>query len=110
MASTIDGIKTDKYALIEAANFLATDTTIKKRDLDAAQVVADKLKALPGTKDDPDSLAAMAAVSAGRGNYADAAEVQYDAWMAAAPAAKPAFKRSLDTYEAKAKDPKAATK
>jgi thiol-disulfide isomerase/thioredoxin len=110
LTSTIDGIKTDKYALIEAANYLATDANIKKRDLDAAQVVADKLKALPGTKDDPEVLAAMAAVSAGRGNFAAAAEMQYDAWMAAAPAAKPAAKRALDSYEAKAKDPKATAK
>ena len=78
--------------------------------LGAAQVVADKLKALPGTKDDPDVLAAMAAVSAGRGNFAAAAEMQYDAWMAAAPAAKPAVKRALESYEAKAKDPKATAK
>jgi hypothetical protein len=52
----------------------------------------------------------MAAVSAGRGNYAAAAEMQYDAWMAAVPAAKPAVKRALDSYEAKAKDPKATAK
>lgn len=110
LTSTIAGIKTDKYALIEAANYLATDANIKKRDLDAAQVVADMLKAMPGTQDDPEVLTAMAAVSAGRGNFAAAAEMQYDAWMAAVPAAKPAAKRALDSYESKAKDPKATAK
>jgi hypothetical protein len=52
----------------------------------------------------------MAAVSAARGDFAAAAEIQYDAWMTAAPASKPAFKRALDVYEGQAKVAKPAGK
>ena len=99
----IDGLAKDKFAMIEAANYLATDTGIQKRDLDSAQYAADKLKALPGAKDDPEALAAMASVSAARGDFAAAAEMQYDAWMGASPASKPALKKDLETYERKSK-------
>jgi len=63
----------------------------------------DKLKAVPSSKDDPEALSAMAAVSAARGDFSAAAEIQYDAWMSATPASKPAFKRALDVYEGQAK-------
>jgi len=106
----IDRVATDKYALMECANYLATDTGGQKRDLDAAQYAVDKLKAVSGAKDDPEALAAMATVSAARGDYAAAAEIQYDAWMSAVPASKPAFKRALDVYEGQAKVAKPAGK
>ena len=101
--ATIDGVKNDRYALIEASTYLATDPGIKKRDLAAAKYAAEKLKAMSGSSQDPDSLAALAAVAAAGGDYAGAAEMQYDAWMSAAPSAKPAFKRTLETYEGKSK-------
>ena len=106
----IDGLASDKYAMIEAATYLATDTGIQKRDLDSAQYASDKLKAIGGSKDDPDALAAMATVSAARGNFAAAAELQYDAWMGASPASKPAFKKDLDLYEGKSKGSSATAK
>ena len=106
----IDGLASDKYAMIEAATYLATDTGIQKRDLDSAQYASDKLKAIGGSKDDPDALAAMATVSAARGNFAAAAELQYDAWMGASPASKPAFKKDLDRYEGKSKGSSATAK
>lgn len=108
--SLIDRVSTDKYALMECANYLATDTGGQKRDLDAAQYAVDKLKSVSGAKDDPEALSAMAAVSAARGDFAAAAEIQYDAWMTAAPASKPAFKRALDVYEGQAKVAKPAGK
>jgi len=103
ITATIDGVKDDRYALIEAATYLASDPSLKKRDLDAAKYAAGKLKAMSGAMQDPDTLAALAAVSAASGDYADAAEMQYDAWMSAAPTAKPAFKRALEVYETKSK-------
>lgn len=102
----IDQVGSDKFALVEATNYLATDTTIQKRDLDAAQYAADKLKAAAKGSEDPDVLAAVAAVAAARGDFASAAELQYDAWMAAPPAAKPAFRKALDIYEGKGKSGK----
>ena len=47
---------------------------------------------------------ALATLAAAQGDFAAAAEMQYDAWMAASPAAKPAIKRALDVYESKTKD------
>jgi thiol-disulfide isomerase/thioredoxin len=100
---TIDDLSKDRYSLIEAATYLAADPSIKKRDLDAAKYAAEKLKAISGSSEDPDSLAALAAVAAAGGDYAGAAEMQYDAMMAAVPTAKPAFKRTLEVYESKSK-------
>lgn len=101
--ATIDALKSDRFALIDAATYLATDPGLKKRDLDAAKHAAEKLKAISGSSQDPDSLAALAAVAAANGDYSGAAEMQYDAWMSAVPSAKPAFKRALETYEGKSK-------
>jgi thiol-disulfide isomerase/thioredoxin len=94
----VDKVSKDKYALIEATNYLATATDVKSRDLDAAQYAADKLKSLAGTSD-PQAMSAIAAVAAARGDWATAADMQYDAWMAAPPSVKDGFKKALDTYE-----------
>lgn len=109
--STIDGIKGDRYALMDTAVYLSSDPSLKTPDLDAAKYAATLLKGMSGVKEDPDALAALAAVSAAGGDYSGAAEMQYDAWMAAVPSAKPALKRTLETYESKAKSaPGAAAK
>jgi hypothetical protein len=44
-------------------------------------------------------MSAIAAVAAARGDWAAAADMQYDAWMAAPPSVKDGFKKALDTYE-----------
>ena len=108
--SLIDRVSTDKYALMECANYLATDTSGQKRDLDAAQYAVDKLKSVSGATDDPEALSAMATVAAARGDFAAAAEIQSNACLAASPASKPAFKRTLEIYEGKANAAKPAGK
>jgi hypothetical protein len=62
---TIDDLSKDRYSLIEAATYLAADPSIKKRDLDAAKYAAEKLKAISGSSEDPDSLAALGEVKIG---------------------------------------------
>jgi thiol-disulfide isomerase/thioredoxin len=99
----IDGLKGDRYALIDTATYLASDPSIKDRDLDAARYAGEKLKAVKDSSQDPDVLAALASVAAATGDFAAAAEMQYDAWMAAVPSAKPALKRTLESYESKSK-------
>jgi thiol-disulfide isomerase/thioredoxin len=101
---TADGLSGDRHSLAELVTYLAADPSVKKRDLAAAGYAADKLKAAAGGADDPDSKVALATLAAAQGDFAAAAEMQYDAWMAASPAAKPAIKRALDVYESKTKD------
>ena len=98
-AKLIDMVSKDKFALMAIAEYLATspDLTNNLRDLDAAQLAADKVKAA-ASSDDADALAVVASVAAARGDLNAAYEMQYDAWMAAPPSAKPALKRALDTY------------
>ena len=98
MKAYIAQVKGDRYALYELTQYLATATDVKSRDLDAAQMAADALKAV-ARQDDPSALSAMAAVAAAKGDWGSASDMQYDAWMAAPPASKPAFKKALDTYE-----------
>jgi thiol-disulfide isomerase/thioredoxin len=94
----ISQVKSDRFALNELTQYLATATDVKKRDLEAAQMAADALKAV-ARSDDPVALSAMAAVAAAKGDWAAASDMQYDAWMAAPPTSKPALKKTLDTYE-----------
>lgn len=100
--ATIDRVAKDKYALIAVADYLATSAEVKDRDLEAAQYAADKLRAV-AKADDAEAFATIASVAAARGDMGAAAELQYDAWMAAPPSAKPALKRTLDNYNEKKK-------
>lgn len=95
--SVVDRVSKDKYALMAVADYLATDPDIKERDLEAAKYAADKLKSI-SRAEDSEAFATIASVEAARGDLNAAAEIQYEAWMAAAPSAKPALKRTLDTY------------
>jgi thiol-disulfide isomerase/thioredoxin len=92
----IERLGTDTSSLVFVGEYLATNTEMRTRDLEAAGIVADKLrKVAPG---DADALACIAATQAANGAFEDAADTQYDAWMAATPRTKAAFKRSLDLY------------
>lgn len=102
LLAQLEGMSSDRPDLAEAVRYMASEPSIRKRDLETAQVAADKLKALPGTDDDPDALSAMAALAAAKGDMAAAVDLQYSAWMSAGPAEKPALQRMLETYEKKA--------
>lgn len=99
IAKLLEQVKDDRFALLEATNYLATATDVKARDLDAAKSAADRLMEIAGGSDDPSVMSAVAAVAAARGDWSTAADMQYDAWMAAPPAAKDSFKKALDQYE-----------
>lgn len=92
----IEMVNAEIPALVFVGNYLATSTESKHRDLDAAQLIADKLR--QKAPSDPDALACIAAVQAAKGDFPGAAETQYDAWLAATPMTKAAFKRALDLY------------
>lgn len=102
LLAQVEGMSSDRTDLAEAVRYMASEPSIRKRDLETAQVAADKLKALPGADDDPDALSAMAALAAAKGDMAAAVDLQYSAWMSAGPADKPALQRTLETYEKKA--------
>lgn len=105
----IDANAKDKYALMAIAEYLANSPDLTTRDLDAAQLAADKVKSM-ASDDDSEALAVVAGVAAARGDMGAAAELQYDAWMAAPPSSKPAMKRTLDTYNDAKKKAGAAAK
>lgn len=92
----IERIKDDTSTLVFVGNYLATNTHVKTRDLEAATIVADRLKLKASS--DADALACIASVQAAKGDFAEAMETQFDAWMAAAPSNKAAYKRALDSY------------
>ncbi len=92
----IERMKTDEPVLVSVGEYLATNTEMKHRDLDAAKQVGQILR--DRKSDDPYTMAAIAAIEAATGDVKRAVDTQYDAWMAAPPSAKPAFKRALDIY------------
>jgi peroxiredoxin len=92
----IERVNGDEPTLIYIGNYLATNTEIKKRDLEAATLVADALRKKGATT--ADSLGCIAAIQAANGDFEAAAETQYDAWMSAMPSNKAAHKRALDSY------------
>ena len=94
----IGQVKRDRFALAELARYLATATDVKSRDLDAAQMAADALKAI-APPDDASAMDALAAVAAAKGDWASASDLQYDAYMAAPTASKAEMKKQLETYE-----------
>ena len=101
LRKVIDGCR-ERFELAEVVRYLASDPSIKKRDLAAAAYAADKLKALPGSDDDPDALTARAALAAATGDYPTAVDLQYSAVMSAPPAEKAALQRTLEMFEQKA--------
>lgn len=94
----IERVSSDEPTLIYIGNYLALNTEIKNRDLEAATIVAGLLRKKGATS--ADSLGCIAAAQAANGDFEAAAETQYDAWMTAPPSTKAAFKRSLDNYRA----------
>lgn len=101
LRKVIDGCR-ERFELAEVVRYLASDPSIRKRDLAAAAYAADKLKALPGSDEDPDALSARAALAAASGDYPTAVDLQYSAVMSAPPAEKAALQRALEIFEQKA--------
>jgi thiol-disulfide isomerase/thioredoxin len=95
----------DVVTLAELATFISSSDLVTDRDFDLAQQAAD---AAAKVQPSPDLIALRAEVMYRAGKPADAAEVQYDAWMAADPSAKADYKRVYDTYK-KAATGKAST-
>lgn len=92
----IDRMEGNTAALVFIGGYIATNTEMRTRDLEAAGIVADKLR--KSASGEAEALACIAAIQAASGAFEDAADTQYDAWTAATPRNKAAFKRSLDLY------------
>lgn len=94
----IERISDDEPTLVFIGNYMTTNTDIKYPDMDAAKTVAKLLQDKSSSR--PDTLACIAVIQAATGDFEGAAETQYDAWMAAPPSSKAAYKRALDNYRA----------
>lgn len=92
----IDSLGNDASSLVFVGDYLATNTEGKHRDLEAAKIVAEKLRTIASSN--AAALACIASIEAAAGDFEAATESQYDAWLAASPSNKAAFKRSLDLY------------
>jgi peroxiredoxin len=99
----------DPTTLAELATFITTDTSIADRDLDLAVAAAEAASAAlaRGSAGNPEGLALQAEVLFRAGRVDEAQELQLRAWMAAEPADKNAYKRTLDTYKKAASKAKA---
>lgn len=98
----VDAMSKDRIGLAEAIQYVAADPSVRKHDLETAKYAAGKLKEIGGAMDDPDCLAALAALAAAEGDFKSAAEMQYSAYMAAIPREKDALRAKLQQYEQKA--------
>ena len=87
----------DGQTLGELALAICTDDAIRERDFELAIAAADAAaKASPSGN--ASALRLQAEVRYHAGKYADAKELQYQAWMAADTTDKTEYKRILDTY------------
>jgi len=99
----------DPTTLAELATFITTDTAISDRDFDLAVASAKAASAAlaRGSAGNPEGLALEAEVLFRAGRLDEAQELRLQAWMAAEPSEKNAFKRTLDTYKKAASKAKA---
>ncbi|RLS93627.1 MAG: hypothetical protein DWI12_08645 [Planctomycetota bacterium] len=86
----------DPTTLAELATVIASDDRVTTRDFPLALKAAD---AAAGATPGPAMLALRAEVLYRSGNATEAAELQFQAWMAADPLDKADFKRALDNYK-----------
>jgi thiol-disulfide isomerase/thioredoxin len=88
----------DNVTLTELATMIATDDRIKERDFELALAAAEQVvKNSPSG--DASGLALKALILHHAGRNDEAAEMQYEAWMAADPGDKADYKRVLDAYK-----------
>lgn len=86
----------DAVTLAELATLIVTDSAIAQPDYTLAETAANAaLKAAPS----PASKALLAEVNFKAGDAEKAAALQFEAWMAADPSEKAAFKSVLDQYK-----------
>ncbi len=86
----------DAVTLAELATLIVTDSAIAQPDYTLAETAATAaLKAAPS----PASKALLAEVNFKAGDAEKAAALQFEAWMAADPSEKAAFKSVLDQYK-----------
>jgi tetratricopeptide (TPR) repeat protein len=86
----------DGVTLRELTETILNDSSIGERDYATALACALGLDLGAGSAS---SKALVAEVYARQGDFAKAAEAQYEAWMKADPAEKADFKRLLDSYK-----------
>jgi thiol-disulfide isomerase/thioredoxin len=79
----------------------------EQRDLDVAMAAATAMAQSAGGKS-PEALSTLALVLSARGENAEAAEKQMEAWMMAAPEDKAEYRRTLDRYRAATERAKAS--
>ena len=98
----------DAQTLGELALAISKDDSIKTRDFELAVRMADAAGAV-APKGDAATLALRAEVLACAGKFAEAKELQYEAWMSASSSEKAEYKRLLDNYSKQAAKAKAGT-
>ncbi|MBL9149157.1 MAG: redoxin domain-containing protein [Phycisphaerae bacterium] len=87
-------------ALGDFAVMIMTEPELKDvRDVELANAAAELMLKVGG-RQDPHLLDRYAIVQFNSGKVAEAVDTQTQAWMAAAPAEKPAYKQRLDNYKA----------
>ena len=84
----------------EIVNAMVLDPEIEKRDLESAELIAESLAA----KNPTIGLQAQAMIRAYKKDWAQAIDLQTDAWMGATILDKPMAKQRLDEYRASAKN------
>ena len=101
----------DSNTLAQLADTIVTSDEIKNRDFDLANRASEAMAKLVPPHDDS-ALSLRAKICAAQGRYAEAQELQYEAWMSANEYIKAERRKVLDEYRrlAKLADAKAKTK
>ena len=101
----------DRFTLLELTSEILFDDDVKQRDYELADKTIAAFSKSSGASE-VDSLRLKAALAAARGDYGQAQEFQYQAWMAAPTQMKADYKKLLTDYRsaAKTKGSKAAAK
>lgn len=101
----------DRFTLLELTAEILFDDDVKQRDYELAEKAVNAFSKSSGASE-VDTLRLRAALAAARGDYTQAQEFQYQAWMAAPTPIKADYKKLLNDYRAaaKSKGSKASTK